>query len=84
MEILLSPKDQTRLAELAERTGRSESEIVQQVIGSYLDNVLDVREILDRRYDDIKSGRVKAIDGKEFFENLKRREDDLFRQQSSK
>jgi len=31
-----------------------------------------MREMLDGRYDDIKSGRVKPIDGEEFFESLRR------------
>jgi hypothetical protein len=35
------------------------------------------REMLDSRYDELKSGKVKPIDGEAFFENLRRREDDL-------
>jgi hypothetical protein len=32
-----------------------------------------VRQILDSRYDDIKSGRLKPIDGEEAFERLRRK-----------
>ncbi len=32
------------------------------------------------RYDDIKSGRMKPIDGEAFFENLRQREDELLAQ----
>ncbi len=35
--------------------------------------------MLDSRYDDLKSGKVKPIDGEEFFENLRRREDELLK-----
>ena len=41
------------------------------------DAVAQTRELLDTRYDDLKSGRVKSIDGEEFFESLRRREDEL-------
>lgn len=40
----------------------------------------DIKEVLDSRYDDLKSGRVQPISGEDvekFFENLKRREDEL-------
>jgi hypothetical protein len=33
--------------------------------------------MLDSRYDDLKSGRVKPVNGEEFFENLRRRENEL-------
>jgi len=39
--------------------------------------VAGVRSSLDARYDDIKSGKVNPIDGEDFFESTRRREDDL-------
>jgi len=42
-----------------------------------LQGVAEVRNLLDRRYDDIESGRIKAIDGEAFFERLKQRGDEL-------
>jgi hypothetical protein len=39
--------------------------------------VAEVREMLDGRYDEIKSGRVKPIDGEAFFDNLRQRENEL-------
>jgi len=38
-----------------------------------------LREKLDSRYDDLKSGRVKPIDGEEFFEKLRQREEALLK-----
>jgi hypothetical protein len=38
--------------------------------------------MLNSRYDDLKSGRVKPIDGEEFFDGLRRREEDLLTKQS--
>jgi len=43
-----------------------------------------IRNMLDNRYDDIESGRVKPVDGKEFFESLRRREEDWIKQRSSR
>jgi len=38
--------------------------------------------MLDIRYDDLKSGRVEPIDGEEFSESLRRREDELLKKNS--
>ena len=45
-------------------------------------DLADVRGMLDRRYDEVKSGKVKPRDGEAFFENLRRREDELIKQRS--
>lgn len=45
----------------------------------YLNELVEVRGLLDSRYDDLKGGRVKLIDGEEAFarmrEKSKRRRD---------
>jgi hypothetical protein len=46
-------------------------------MAGYFDELARTREMLDSRYDDLRSGRVKPIDGEEFFDNLRRREDEL-------
>ena len=48
-------------------------------MAGYLAEVSEIRQMLDSRYDDIKSGRVKPIDGEEFFESLRRREEALLK-----
>jgi hypothetical protein len=53
-------------------------------MAAYLSEVAEVRNMLDGRYDDIKSGRVKPIDGEAFFEDLRRRETELFKQRFAK
>jgi hypothetical protein len=45
----------------------------------YFDELTRTREMLDSRYGDLKSGKVKPIDGKEFFEKLRSREDELLK-----
>ena len=41
-----------------------------------LNELASVREMLDGHYDDLKSGRVKPVDGEAFFEQLRQREDE--------
>jgi hypothetical protein len=38
---------------------------------SHLDELAAVRDLLDSRYDDLKSGKVKPIDGEEAFARLR-------------
>jgi predicted transcriptional regulator len=71
MEVHLSPEMQAKLDKLATDTGRSQNEFVQDAMAGYLDELGQVRSMLDSRYDDIKSGRVKPIDGEEAIARLK-------------
>jgi hypothetical protein len=52
------------------------------VVAGYFDELAQTREMPNRRYDDLKSGRVKPLDAEEFFENLRRREDELLKNRS--
>jgi hypothetical protein len=59
MEVRVNnPELQARINRWVSETGRSADELGQ------------VGEMLDRRYDDIESGRVKLIDGEEAFRQL--------------
>ena len=42
-------------------------------MAGYLQELAQIREVLDGRYDDIKSGRVTPVDGEEAFVNLRRK-----------
>jgi predicted DNA-binding protein len=84
MEIRLKPETESRLNELASRSGRPTDELVEDAMAAYLIEVAELRNMLDGRYDDIKSGRVKPIDGEAFFEDLRRRESKLFKRRSPK
>lgn len=53
-------------------------------MAGYLQEVMQVREMLDSRYDDIKSGRVAPIEGEAFFDNLRQREDELLKKRNLK
>jgi predicted DNA-binding protein len=84
MEVRLKPETESRLHELASRSGRPTDELVEDAMAAYLTEAAELRGTLESRYDDTKSGRVKPIDGEVFFEDLRRREGELLKRRSSK
>jgi len=81
MEVHFAPDLQAKLDILAAETGRPTPELVEDVVAGYVDELAQTREMLGSRYDYLKSGRVKPIDGEAFFEALRQREDALFKTQ---
>jgi predicted DNA-binding protein len=77
MEVHFTPELEKRLTDLAAQTGRGADELVQDAVAGYMDELAGTRQMLDSRYDDLKSGRVQPIDGEAFFESLRLREDEL-------
>jgi hypothetical protein len=77
MEVHFTPELEKKLSDLAAQTGQGTDELVQDVVAVYLEGAAELRTMLDSRYDDLKSGRVKPIDGEAFFDSLRKREDDL-------
>ena len=84
MEVHLKPETASRLAELASKSGRATDDLVEDAMAGYLQELTEAREMLDSRYDDIKSGRVAPIDGETFFDNLRKREDELLKKRNLK
>ena len=71
MEVHFKPHLQAKLDELATETGRPTGELVEAAVAGYFDELAQTRDVLNSRYDDLKSGRVKPIDGEEAFARLK-------------
>lgn len=82
MEVHFAPDVEKKLNDLASQSGRGTDELLQDALAGYLDEVVQTRDMLNSRYDDLKSARVRPIDGEEFFENLRHREDELFNKHS--
>ena len=76
MEVRLTPETETRLQELAAKTGRAPDELVEDAMAGYLAELAETRNMLDTRYDDIKSGRVKPIEGEDAFARLRKKSAD--------
>ncbi|HJT89895.1 MAG TPA: hypothetical protein VJ732_18620 [Bryobacteraceae bacterium] len=76
MEVHLAPETESRLQKLAAETGRPEDELVEDAMAGYLEELAEVRQRLDSRYDDIKSGRVNPIDGEDALARLRRKSEE--------
>lgn len=77
MELHLAPELQAQIDRLITESGITPEQLVEDALAGYLPELAGSREMLDSRYDDLKSGRVKPLDGETFFEDLRRREGDL-------
>lgn len=84
MEVHLTPELEAKLNEIAVKTGRAMEEVVQDAMAAYLEELAEVRGMLDRRYDNVKSGSTRPVNGESFFESLRQREDELLKQRSSR
>jgi len=73
MEVHLTPEVEARLNQLVIETGRGKDELVQDAMAGYFDELVQTREMLDSRYDDVKSGTVKPIDGEEALARLRKK-----------
>ena len=71
MEVQVSAETAKKLNDLAASSGRAPEQIVEDALAGYLEEVATIRKTLDRRYDDLKSGRVAAVDGEEAFRQLR-------------
>jgi len=71
MVVHLKPETESRLKELCATTGRAPDDLVEDAMAGYLAELAQTRKMLDGRYDEIKSGQVKAIDGQEAFHRIR-------------
>jgi predicted DNA-binding protein len=76
MELHLRPETESRLHELAAKTGRAPDDLVEDAMAGYLQELGQLREMLDSRYDDLKTGHVEPVDGEEAFANLRQKSKD--------
>lgn len=65
MEVQFEPNVQAKLERMARESDRAAVELVQDAVAGYVDELSAPGEMLDSRYDDIKSGKVKLIPGEE-------------------
>ena len=65
MEVHFSPETEKKLKDLSAESGRDTDDLVEDAMAGYVDELLQSRETVNRRYDDLKSGGVKPIPGDE-------------------
>jgi hypothetical protein len=73
MSLVIKPNQEAKIAELAAKTGRDQADVLVEVIESYFDELSETRKMLDRRYDEFKSGRVAASTPEQIREDIERR-----------
>lgn len=70
MEVHFSPDVEARFEQLARDSGCRSEALVDDAVAGLFDEVAYARDMLDRRYDDLESGKVKLIDGDEAYRSL--------------
>ena len=73
MEVHFTPELEKKLNDLAVLSGRPADALVRDAVAGLVDELAETRAMFDRRYDDIKSGRVNLIPGDEAFTRLHER-----------
>jgi hypothetical protein len=66
MEVHFAPETEQKLKDLVAQSGRgTPDELVRDVVEGFFDELGQTQKMLDSRYDDLKSGRVKPLPGGE-------------------
>jgi hypothetical protein len=65
MEVHFAPELQAKIYQLVIQTGRAPDKLLEDAMAGYVAELAETRDMLDSRYDDLKSGRVKPIPGDE-------------------
>jgi len=70
MEVQFTPEVQAKLDQMARDAGRQPIEVIEDAVVGLYDELAYTRERLDRRYDEMESGKVQGIDGEEAYRRL--------------
>lgn len=79
MDVRIKPETEARLRALTGQSGRAADELVEDALAGYLNEVSELRKVLDTRYNDYKNGKVSAVDGEAVFEKLQQRGQELLK-----
>jgi hypothetical protein len=62
---LNNPEIQAKIDRWVTETGRGPDELIEDAVAGYFEELAQTQEMLNSRYDDLKSGRVKPVSGGE-------------------
>jgi hypothetical protein len=65
MEVHLTAETEKKLKDLSAISGRATDELVEDAMAGYFAEVQQIRQTLNGRYDNLKSGKVEPIPGDE-------------------
>jgi hypothetical protein len=68
---LKNPEIQAKIDRWVAETGRGPDELLEDAMAGDFEELAQTREMLNSRYDDLKSGRVKPIPGDEVISRLR-------------
>jgi hypothetical protein len=70
MEVHFTPEVQAKLDQMARDAGRPPTEVIEDAVVGLYDELAYTREMLDRRYDEMESGKAQSIDGEGSYRRL--------------
>jgi hypothetical protein len=70
---LNNPEIQAKIDRWVTETGRGPDELIEDAVAGYFEELSQTREMLNSRYDDLKSGRVKPVSGHEVAAHFRER-----------
>jgi hypothetical protein len=71
MEVHFAPELQAKIDQLVSETGCAPEKLIEDAVFGYFADLAQTREMLNSRYDDLKSGKVKPIPGDEVVARLR-------------
>jgi len=71
VEVHFKPDVQAKLEQMARETGLPSDELMEDAVVGLFDELAYARQTLDRRYDDLESGKAKPVPGNEVFARLR-------------
>jgi hypothetical protein len=71
MEVHFAPELQAKIDQLVAHSGCPAEKLLEEAMAIYLADLAQAREMLDSRYDDLKSGKVKPISREEIIAHFR-------------
>ena len=63
MEVHFTSETEKKLKDLSAQSGRGTDDLIEDAMAGYVAELAQTREMLNSRYDDLKTGRVKPTPG---------------------
>lgn len=73
MEVQLTPETEKTLKDISAQSGRATDDLVEDAMAGYFQELLQTREMLNSRYDDLKSGKVKPLSRNEIIAHFRQK-----------
>jgi hypothetical protein len=73
MEVHFGPELQAKIDQLVADSGCPMEALLEDALEAYIADLAQAREMLDSRYDDLKSGKVKPISGEEMIAHFRQK-----------